>query len=76
MGTPHLVADKQPDSHHNLPRCGTPTYVSRTRRLFSQVFAGGTCPARAMSATLSPETPVTIRRYRMSRAGSKAASVS
>src|SRR5689334_11018995 len=30
MNTPHLVVTSQPDSHHNQPRCGTPTYVSYT----------------------------------------------
>src|SRR6266568_7964377 len=32
MDTPHLVVNEQPDFHHNQPRCGTPTYVSRTRQ--------------------------------------------
>jgi hypothetical protein len=31
MGTPHLVAYRQPNFHCNQPRRGTPTYVSRTR---------------------------------------------
>jgi Family of unknown function (DUF6459) len=29
-GHSHLVVDEQPGSHHNQPRCGTPTYVSCT----------------------------------------------
>src|ERR1039457_883152 len=37
MGTPYLVVDQQPDSQNNLPRCGTPTYVSRTLRGFGGV---------------------------------------
>jgi hypothetical protein len=30
MGTPHLVVLKQPDTHHNQPECGIPTFVSHT----------------------------------------------
>jgi hypothetical protein len=42
MGTPYLAVNEQPDSQNNLPRCGTPTNVSRTPdpdRVFAEADA-------------------------------------